>query len=124
MSAISETFQELVAAAARETRERVADQLHDLVLERSGVGSPGEFTAAVQHVGHVGRRLTEARGRQQQARELGLPLAPAVREEAEALELLRAAVARAGEAAGSWVVAMDLEAQRPVLEQRAQAGES
>lgn len=100
------------AVTARAIRETVADQLHDLVIERDSMGSDVEFIKLVRQVGHTGRLISEARGRQLQARTMGLPLAPAVREEREALELLRATVMSCGAACGLWAAGMDLEASK------------
>lgn len=100
------------AAAAREIRETSADQLHDLVVERDTMASYTEFVRAVQQIGHIGRQLGESRARQLQAREMGLPLTPSVRQEREALTLLRHSVMSAGAICGLWCAAMDVEEQK------------
>lgn len=97
-------------AVARDVRETVADQLHDLIVERQGVGSPGEVSERVNKIGEIARAIGEARGRQKQAREMGLAVAVHVRAEREGLSSLRQAVASLGEACGSWCVALDIDA--------------
>lgn len=105
------------AAMAQEVRERVADQLHDLVIESGSLGSKGELAQAVERIGGALRQVNEARGRQQQARELGLPLGPHVTAEREALTLLRQSVMSCGAACGLWSAQMDLEHKRAELAQ-------
>lgn len=102
------------ATVARELREDVADQLHDLVVEREAMGSHGELIERVQHLGGVARQLQQARGRQEQAREMGLALAPSIEQEKEAWRLLRAAVMALGAACGAYATAMDFEDRRAV----------
>lgn len=103
------------AAVAQDVRERVADQLHDLVIEAGALGSDGELARAVNRIGQAKRQLNEARGRQQQAREMGLPVAPHVTAEREALTLLRQSVMSCGAACGLWCAAMDFEHKRAEL---------
>lgn len=107
---------------AREIRENVADQLHDLVIERDDFGSYDELAEKVRAVAGVGQRIREAKGRQKQAAELGLPLQPGVDAEREALEALRAAVMNLGAACGAWVTHLDFEKVRPDLEAQARIG--
>lgn len=104
------------SAVARELRETVADQLHDLIIERDSLGSHREFVEGVQLVGGVLRELAQARGQQKQARELGLPLAPSVARERAAIDTLRQVVMSASAAGAAWCTAMDVDAQRASLE--------
>jgi hypothetical protein len=104
------------SALIRELREQVADQLHDLVVEREPLGSDTEVVRAIRHVSVTARHVTEAIGRQKQATEMGLPVTPAVRAEREARDTLRHAVMSLGEACGAWVVQMDFEERRPRVE--------
>lgn len=98
-------------ALASELREDVADQLHDLVLEREEFGSEKEVVEKIHELGQLARRIAQARGQQRQALEMGLPRAPAVKREREARDLLRAAVLGLGASCGSWAVALDFEAR-------------
>lgn len=100
-------------ARLREVREAVADQLHDLVIERTGIGSKDELGRRVQLVVEARRRVLEAQGRQAQAQTFGNPVAPHMKAEREALELLRQTVMSLAEACGSYVVALDFEPIRP-----------
>lgn len=101
---------------ARELREAAADQLHDLVVEREGLGSIDEIGRRVQNLVVARRRLWEARGRQGQAEAFGNPVAPHVKAEREALEMLRQSLMSLGEACGSAVVGLDFERVRPRIE--------
>lgn len=107
----SDAYQQ-ATALAREIREIVAGQLRELVVEGDQMGSRGELATRVQHVVTIEQQRAQAVGRQQQAREMGLPLAPSVEAEREALELLRDAVMGVAVAAGGWVAAMDFEQRR------------
>jgi hypothetical protein len=104
------------SALIRHLREVVADQLHDLVVERETLGSDTELVRAVRHMSATAQHVIEARGRQKQAVEMGLPVTPAVAAEREALDALRQAVMSLGEACGAYVVKMDFEVRRPRLE--------
>jgi hypothetical protein len=112
---VEEPYQERTALI-RELREQVADQLHDLVVERERVGSDAEVVRAIRHVSATAGHVQEARGRQKQAVEMGLPVTPAVAQEREARDTLRHAVMSLGEACGAWVVQMDFEVRRPRIE--------
>lgn len=119
MSATRRGDSELYKAAnalASAARERVGVQLRDLVIERQGIGSSGEFVESVRQIGRVQKELIEAQGRQKQCRELGLPIAPHVEAEREARSLLRQIVMSTCQAGAAWVVAMDIEAQRHELD--------
>jgi hypothetical protein len=105
-----------VSALVRELRERVGDQLHDLVIEREQLGSQTELVRSIQHVGAVSKQVAQARGRQKQAQDMGLPVTPAVEEEREALSGLRQAVMSLGASCGAWVVQMDFEERRSRIE--------
>lgn len=96
-------------------REEVADQLHDLVVERAGVSSYDEFAESVRQVGRVAQQLAQARGRKKQAREMGLPLAKPTSDEREALDLLRQSIMSAAATGAGWVVAFDFEARQHEL---------
>lgn len=104
------------SAVARDLRETVADQLHDLVVEHESLGSQGEFAESVQRVAQVLQNLRQAQGQQKQARELGLPLAPAIAKERAALSTLRQVVMSTAAAAAAWVTSMDFDAYRHALE--------
>lgn len=97
------------SAVAREMRTVVATQLHDLVIESERMGSRGELAQQIQNVAGVDRQLAQAIGRQVQAREMGLPLAPSVEAEREARGLLRSAVMALGASCATWAAAMDFE---------------
>lgn len=99
---------------AAELRAVVAEQLHAIVLEGTMAGSRGEMTARLQSVLAIERQIAEARGRQQQAREVGSPVQAHVMAELEGREMLRSAVMALGAACGSWVMAMDYEERRKV----------
>lgn len=103
------------AAMAQEVRERVADQLHDLVIESGSLGSKDELAKAVERIGGAMRQVREAQGRQKQAREMGLPLGPHVTAEREARTLLRQSVMSCGAACGLWSAQMDFEQKRAEL---------
>lgn len=96
----------------REVRELVADQLHDLIVERQGVGSQSEVTERVQQIGRIAKKIREAQGRQIQAADLGAPIGPHRRAEMDGWALLRQTVASLAEACGSWCVALDIEARK------------
>lgn len=98
--------------AIRHARERVGDELHDVVVERESLGSQEEMIAAVRHVGVVSNRVVQARGRQQQATEMGMPVSQAVADEFEALGALREALVSLAGSCGAWVVQMDFEMVR------------
>lgn len=100
----------------RQIRERVADDVHDLIVERQEVGSQGEMVEQVRQVGRVAQRIVQARGRQMQAREMGLPLAAAVRDEREGMEVLRSTVMTLAGVCAAWVIEMDFEARRGEIE--------
>lgn len=103
-------------AAAREIRETVADQLHDLVIERDSFGSGEELTAGVRRMGEIARQVAEARGRQAQAREMGLPVSGAVTQERDALRMMRSAVVSLGASCGAYAAALDFDERRSELE--------
>jgi hypothetical protein len=111
----SEEFGRL-QAAAREIRETVADQLHDLVIERDSFANDDEVTAGVRQIGEIAKLLREARGRQAQAREMGLPVSGAVSQEQDALRMLRSAVVSLGASCGAFAARLDFESRRAELE--------
>lgn len=99
-------------AVAREVRGVVAEQLAELVRSGDRMGSHTELHDRIAHVNFVLRRISEASGRHAQAREMGLPLAPAVRDLHEFRELLRDAVMQVGVSSATWVASMDYENAR------------
>lgn len=109
-------------AVAREIRETVGDQVHDLVVEREGLGTYEELINRVRHVGTVGQQLGHVRGQQRQHAEMGLAVQPLVVAERETLELLRSAAMGLAAAAASWVVALDVDARRAELAAAQQNG--
>jgi hypothetical protein len=94
-------------------REAVADQLHDLVVERETLGSQSEVVRMIRELTAAAQRVLEARGRQHQAEEMDLPVTPWVQAEREALGVLRHAALSLGGACGAWVVQMDFKQRRP-----------
>lgn len=103
------------SALAREVRANVAEQVAALVLEGDQAGSGEMLRMRVEQVVQVRGDIHRARGRQAQNEALGLPLAPAVRDEREAIEALRSAVMMVSVAAAAWVAAMDFESRRSEL---------
>lgn len=99
-------------ALAREIRACVADQFHDLVVEREGLGSLDEVLNRVRSILDAHKQMLEALGRQRQADEHGLPKAKHVQAEREARELLRATLLSCAEACGSVVVGLDFELRK------------
>lgn len=92
---------------AREVRGLVGEQMRELLVEGDRMGSRSEVAEKIEQLVFVGRRVAEARGRQLQARELGMPVSVHVEAEREALELLRASAMAVGVACGAWVAALD-----------------
>lgn len=119
---MSATDEAALLAAVREIRETVGDQLHDLVIERQSLGSHEELVEAVRHIGRIGQQLSQARGREIQAREMGLAVSRSLSEQADALALLRSAVMSLGATCGAWVVKLDFDARRSALEAMAANG--
>lgn len=109
LSATSREPEEYATAteAARRTREGVAEQLRELVVEGDRMGSRGELTVRLQRLLEAERRIAEAKGRQQQAAENGSPVELHREAEREARGALRSAVMNLGVACGAWVAAMD-----------------
>lgn len=108
---------DLYAHAARiasQVRETVAEQARALICEGTMNGSRGEMTERLQRVLVVERQIAEAQGRQQQGRELGIPVQRHVIAELEGRALLRDAVMAMCAACGQWVMAMDFEERRKV----------
>lgn len=93
----------------------VANQLRELVLEGDQTGSGEGVQQRIELVVAVSRDIRQARARQEQAAEHGLPLAPAVRDEQEGREALRSQVMMLSVAAAEWVAAMDFAARRSAL---------
>lgn len=113
----SEEYQH-ATALARAVRAKVAGQLRDLLVEADRMGSRGDVAARITALVEVELQLRQAQGRQMQARELGLPLAPSVQAEREALTLLRSSAMSLAAACGGWAAAIDYAheaAQDPTL---------
>lgn len=115
LSATSREPEEFARAtlSARGTREAVGNQLRELVIEGDRMGGRAELARRIQYLIEAERRIEQARGRQQQAAEEGLPQNAHAQAEREARSTQRAAVMSIAVAAGSWVAAMDFEASRP-----------
>lgn len=94
-------------ASARRTREGVADQLRSLIVEGDRMGGREEVAMRIRHIVEAERRITEAMGRQQQAREEGLPVSGHVEAEREARRALRAAAMSLCVTSAGWVAALD-----------------
>lgn len=94
---------------ARKTRADVADQVRELIVEGDRMGGRTEVATRISRLVDAERVIAEARGRQQQARENGLPMAEHYEAEKEGRASLRAAVMNLAVAAGSWVAALDHE---------------
>lgn len=101
---------------AREIREIVADQVHDLVIEREDFATYREVVQKVKQLGTIGRQMTEAHGRQEQAEEMGLSTAKAVRDERELRMLLRQSAMSLAASVASWVAGMDFELSKHQLD--------
>ena len=97
------------AADERRIRVRVAEQARDLIAERERIGSRGEFATRIEAVLRAEQQIAQAMGRQQQAQENGMPIAPHVDAELEGRVLLRQAAMEVAAAAAGWVVAMDFD---------------
>lgn len=104
------------SALAREVRQTVAEQLRELVIESDRMAGRGEVAARVQRVVDVERQIEQARGRQEQARLMGMPVAVHVAAEREWRGLLRDALMSASVACGAWVAAMDYQERRSAVE--------
>lgn len=115
LSATSREPEEYAKAtlSARDTREKVADQLRELVIEGDRMGGRAEVALRVQGLVEAERKIAEAKGRQQQAAENGLAQQEHVEAEREGRSALRAAVMNLAVAAGSWASALDYEAMQP-----------
>jgi hypothetical protein len=92
---------------ARATREGVAQQVCALIVEGDRMGGRAETVLRIQRVVEAEQRIAEARGRQQQAKEEGLPVQRHVEAEKESRLALRSAVMGLSVAAGAWVAALD-----------------
>lgn len=95
--------------AARNVRRVVAEQLSQLVVEADRMSGRGEFAQAVERLVGVERMIESARARQEQAYQLGMPIAPHVRSQQEGESLLRDAVMQCAVTCGGWVAAMDFD---------------
>jgi predicted amino acid dehydrogenase len=94
---------------ARQVRISVAEQLAELLVDATGMGSRGELVLRLQNVVAAEKRIESAQGQQIQAREMGLPLRPGAEAEKDAKAALRQATMELAEACGCWVAAMDFE---------------
>ena len=92
---------------AREVRANVAEQLRELVIESDRMAGHGDVVKRIELLISAERRIAEARGRQMQAREQGMPVAVHVQAEREADELLRESLMQLGVACAGWVAQMD-----------------
>lgn len=93
----------------------IAEQLAELVREGDQMGDGTKLRRRIERVVIVQGQILQAQGVQEQHRELGLPLGPAVRDEAEARDALRSAVMMVGVAAGEWVADLDFTRRRAEL---------
>lgn len=109
LSATSREPEEWASATegARRTREQAAEQVRSLIIEGDRMGGRTEVAARISRLVEAERLIAEAKGRQQQAREEGLPQQPHVEAEKEGRSALRAAVMSLSVAAGAWVAAID-----------------
>lgn len=103
------------SALAREVRVRIASQIAELIREGDQMGSGEKVQMRLEGVVAQRRRILEARGRQRQHYELGLPVAGAVTDELEAREGLRSAVMLLGVSAAEWVADMDFQQRKREL---------
>jgi VIT1/CCC1 family predicted Fe2+/Mn2+ transporter len=115
LSATSREPEEYAKAtlSARGTREQVAEQLRELVIEGDRMGGRAELAMRISSLVEAERQIAEAKGRQQQAAEHGLPQHEHALAEREGRETLRAAVMSIAVAAGSWAAALDYDARQP-----------
>lgn len=109
LSATSREPEEYAAATAgaRLTREQVADQVRELIVEGDRMGGRSEVALRIRRVAEAEQRIEQAQGRQQQAREEGLPVQTHREAEKEGRLALRAAAMSLGVAAASWAAALD-----------------
>lgn len=109
LSATSREREEYASAtqAARKTRERVADQVRELIVEGDRMGGRAEVASRIGYLLEAERRIAEAIGRQRQAAENGMPQQPHRHDELEAREALRSAVMSLSVACGAWAAGMD-----------------
>lgn len=99
---------------ARRTRARVADQFRELIVEADRMGGRGEVALRVQRLVEAERRILEAKGRAEQAREMGNAVEVHREAEREGRGALRSAVMDLGVACAAWVAALDHEQQTAV----------
>lgn len=111
LSATSREPEEWASATvgARRTRESVAEQVRALIIEGDRMGGRAEVAARIQRLVEAERLIAEAKGRQEQAAQEGLPAHEHAEAEREGRSALRAAVMSLSVAAGSWVAAIDHE---------------
>lgn len=109
LAATSREPEEWAAATedARVTRERVARQFHDLIVEGDRMSGRGEVVLRIQRLVEAERRIGEAKARQEQAREFGAAVEGHREMEREERRTLRAAVMDLGVACAAWTAAMD-----------------
>jgi len=115
LSATSREPEEYATATqgARATREGVADQVRELIVEGDRMGGRAEVAQRIMRVVEAEQRIAEAKGRQQQAAEEGMPQHKHQIAEREGRSALRAAAMNLAVAAGAWVAALDHEATAP-----------
>lgn len=96
---------------ARRTRERVADQVRELVIEGDRMGGRGEVALRIQRLIEAEEQVRQAQAGGEQAREMGNPIQPFRDLEKGGREALRSAVMGLAVGAASWVAAMDHAAE-------------
>lgn len=99
--------------SARATRVEVADQVRELIVEGDRMGGRTEVAQRIMRVVEAEQRIAEAKGRQQQAAEEGMPKHAHAEAEREGRSALRAAAMNLAVAAGAWVAALDHEQVSP-----------
>jgi hypothetical protein len=104
----------LATQVARRTRERVADQVRELIVEGDRMGGRAEVAQRITRLIEAETRIKQAKARILQAAEHGLPQQPHRHDEAEGRDALRSAVMSLAVACGAWCAGMDhdIEAAR------------
>lgn len=92
-----------------ETAANVAEQIRALIIEGDQMASRSVVAERIRQIVAAERKVDEARGRQAQAAENGMPVQCHRDAETESREVLRGAVMRLAVAAGAWVAALDAE---------------